>query len=660
MCGIAGSLRCLGATGAEELDAIAADMAASLDHRGPDDRGVWSDASAGVALAQTRLAVIDLSPGGHQPMTSACGRYRLVFNGEIYNHQELRRDLERGGFRFRHRSDTEVLLETIAARGLRRALEAANGMFALAVWDARERRLSLARDRLGEKPLYYGWSGRHFLFASELKALRRHPAARLELDSEALTLFLRYNVVPGPRSIYRGIAKLGPGQILEVGAGDAGTHPSPVPYWSLREVAEAGLADQLRAPAPVVCEELDALLRDSVRLRMAADVPLGAFLSGGIDSSLVVALAQAASDRPVRTFTIGFRETTFDEAPYARAVAAHLGTDHTELYVTPAEAMAVIPSLPQLYDEPFADSSQIATALVSDLARRHVTVSLSGDGGDELFAGYSRHLYQYRLSQTIGRLPRRLRALCADGLQALPERSWDRLLAGIDPLLPRSARQRHPGDKLHKLAGVLTSDSAQDTYLRLLSLWPDPASLVLGGREPLTLAADPALQPDLDDDTARILYLDAATYLPDDILVKLDRASMSRSLEARVPLLDHRLVEFSWRVPLSLKIRGGAGKWVLRRLLAEYVPPALTERPKTGFEVPLGDWLRGPLRPWAEELLDERRLRQEGVLSPEPIRRRWREHLRGERDGRFALWGVLMFQAWWESVRSEARASVTT
>lgn len=658
MCGIAGSLDLSRSTGTDELGRVAQDMAASLAHRGPDDQGTWVDADAGIALAHTRLAIVDLSPGGHQPMASACGRYRLVFNGEIYNHLTLRRDLERTGFRFRHRSDTEVLLETIAARGLRRALQAANGMFALALWDTRERRLHLARDRLGEKPLYYGYRGGHLLFASELKALRRHPAADLELDRDALTLFLRHNVVPAPHSIYAGISKLGAGETLEISGDPSLPRASPVPYWSLRDAAESGMSDPLRGPVDEIGDQLDALLRDSVGLRMAADVPLGAFLSGGIDSSLVVALAQAQSSRPVQTFTVGFREAGFDEAPHARAVAAHLGTDHTELYVTPAEAMAVIPTLPELYDEPFADSSQIAMALVSDLARRHVTVGLSGDGGDELFAGYARHLYQQRHQRLLGRMPPSLRALSAAGLQAVPAHAWDR----VAPLLPARARQRHLGDKLHKLAAVLTADSAQETYLRLVSFWPDPAALVLGGREPTTLASDPARQPDLGDDTARMLYLDAATYLPDDILVKVDRASMSRGLEARVPLLDHRLVEFAWRVPLSLKIRGGSGKWLLRRLLAEHVPPALTERPKTGFEVPLGDWLRGPLRPWAEDLLDEHRLRREGVLAAEPIRRCWQAHLRGERDGHFALWGVLMYQAWSasESVRSGARAGVLT
>ncbi len=634
MCGIAGFWDPRGDLEAAQAEARATAMAVALAHRGPDDAGVWTDARAGVALAHRRLAILDLSPAGHQPMVSACGRYALVFNGEIYNHLALRQELERRGQApaWRGHADTETLLAAVSAWGLAAALRASVGMFALALWDRQARNLSLARDRLGEKPLYYGRVGGAFLFGSELKALRTWPGFAAEVDRPALALYLRHNCIPAPYTIYRGIRKLPPGTWLSLSA-DA-WEAEPAAYWSAREVAERGQADPFRGTDAEAAEELERLLRQAVAGQMVADVPLGAFLSGGVDSSTVVALMQAQSGRAVRTFSIGFTEAAYDEAPQARAVAAHLGSEHTELYVSPAEAMAVIPSLPRLYDEPFADSSQIPTFLVSQLARRQVTVSLSGDGGDELFGGYNRHLWAPRLWRRLSPWPRPLRGLLATALRTLPPTAWDAAFARLGRLLPRSARQRNPGDKLHKLAEVLGAEGPEEIYLNLVSHWKHPGDVVRGVDEPATRVTDPAARARLEAFESRMMCLDLVTYLPDDILAKVDRAAMAVSLETRVPLLDHRLVEFAWRLPLAMKIRDGQGKWLLRRVLYRHVPRELVERPKMGFGLPLGDWLRGPLRDWAEALLDEARLAREGYFHPRPIR---------------ALWDVLMFQAWLEA-----------
>jgi asparagine synthase (glutamine-hydrolysing) len=628
-------------------------MAEQMAHRGPDDAVEWVDASSGLALGFRRLAIVDLSPAGRQPMHSASGRYVIIFNGEVYNFRAVRAELEGRGHRFRGGSDTEVLLTAIEVWGLADAIRRFVGMFAFALWDRQERSLHLVRDRLGIKPLYYGWGDGTFLFGSELKALAAHPAFRPQIDRDALALFMRHGYVPAPYAIYRGVWKLPPGSILTLRSRDD-RDALPAPFWSAREVVEDAVAEPFSGSEQEATSQLDELLREAVALRMIADVPLGAFLSGGIDSSTVVALMQAQSGQPVKTFTIGFHEGEYDEARHAAAVARHLGTDHTELTVTPEEARTVIPLLPTMFDEPFADSSQIPTYLVSQLARRHVTVSLSGDGGDELFGGYNRYFWGRSIWRRIGWAPLAVRALSTRALTALSPADWDRQFARLAPLLPPSLRQRTAGDKLHKLAGVLEVDSPEQLYWGLVSQWKE-TDLVIDGREPPTALTDRARWAALPDFTQRMMFLDLISYLPDDILAKVDRASMAVSLEARVPLLDHRVVAFAASLPLSLKIRDGQGKWLLRQVLYRYVPRELIERPKMGFGVPIDSWLRGPLREWAEELLDERRLRDEGFFQPQPIRLKWQEHLSGERNWQYQLWNVLQFQAWLECWTAAAK-----
>lgn len=648
MCGLTGFLRPSADRNAQDLRCLVARMAGTLRHRGPDDEGTFVEESAGFALGFRRLAIIDLTPAGRQPMESASGRFLMAFNGEFYNFRALGRELQSLGWKFRGHSDTEVVLAAIEQWGIAQALERVNGMFAVALWDRRERTLHLIRDRMGEKPMYWGFAGKSFVFGSELKALRAHPEFSATIDRGALALYLRHNCVPAPFSIYRNVWKMPPATILSVRAGQDWSRLSPVPYWSVKDAAERGLAEPFRGTDAEAVSCFEELLQDAVRLRMEADVPLGAFLSGGVDSSTVVALMQAQSPRPVRTFTIGFREASYDEAQDARNVAHHLGTDHTQLYVTSEEAREVIPLLPKLYDEPFADSSQIPTYLVSRLARRQVTVSLSGDGGDELFAGYNRYSWGRKIWKGLGWMPSPLRAAAAKGLLAVSPGAWDRLFRRLGRVFPQMARQRMTGEKIHKLAGVLGADGPEALYLGLVSHWTRPETIVSGAREPATIVTDSARWASLPDFTLRMMFLDAVTYLPDDILVKLDRATMGVSLEGRVPLLDHRLVEFSWRVPLSMKIRHGEGKWLLRQVLHRYVPPSLVERPKMGFGVPIDSWLRGPLRDWAETLLGENRLRREGFLNPAPIREKWVEHLSGRRNWQHHLWDILMFQAWLE------------
>jgi asparagine synthase (glutamine-hydrolysing) len=618
-------------------------MADAIRHRGPDDCGEWGDERAGIALAHRRLSILDLSPEGHQPMISPSGRYVIVFNGEVYNFEEIRSRVP--GYRWRGHSDTEVMLAAIESWGLERAVREFLGMFAFALWDSYEHELYLVRDRLGIKPLYYGRCGRHFLFGSELRALRAHPAFDDEIDRGALGLLMRHNYIPHPYSIYRRIHKLPPGTILRVRT--ATEQQEPRPFWSAREIAEAGSREGISQDAETAVEMLHELLRDAVRLRMIADVPLGAFLSGGIDSSTVVALMQAQSTRPVRTFSIGFAETEYNEAPFAAQVARHLGTEHTELYVTPAEAQAVVPKLPEYFDEPFADSSQIPTFLVSALARQTVTISLSGDGGDELFAGYPRYILANQIWQTINRFPRAARRGAAAALRSLSADSWTSIFKSAASMMPDRIRRRRPGEQMHRLAALLCASSAEAVYHRLISHW-DPAELVLDGDEPPTALTDSGRQANLANFTSRMMFLDLVSYLPDDILTKVDRASMAVSLEARVPLLDHRVVQFAWRIPMSLRIRDGKEKWLLRQVLFRYVPPKLVERGKMGFGVPVGEWLRGALRDWAEALLERGRLAKQAFFDADVIRSAWHEHLSGKRNRQYELWDVLMFQAWLE------------
>jgi asparagine synthase (glutamine-hydrolysing) len=642
MCGFAGFL---GGAPNIGFEAVLRAMGDALLHRGPDDGGVWWDPAAQIGLSHRRLSILDLSPAGHQPMVSPCERFVLAYNGEIYNHLELRAELEaqNGHFDWRGHSDTETLLAALRHWGVEGALQRLNGMFAFGLWDAAERTLFLARDRMGEKPLYYGRSGDTFLFGSELKALAAHPDWRGEVDRDALALYMRHNDVPAPWSIYRGIRKLPPAHFVAIGDGGRAVG-APRCYWDLGAVAEQGVAGASGTPE-ALADELDALLRDAVGRRMMADVPLGAFLSGGYDSSTVAALMQAQSSRPVKTFTIGFKEEGYDEAQHARAVAAHLGTDHTELYVTPAEALAVIPKLPTMYDEPFADSSQIPTFLVSQLARRHVTVALSGDGGDELFYGYERYFKATKIWVLLSRLPLPVRRLASGLLVHAPGNALEKTLG----VLPKRLRVNHLADRLPKLAEVLVCENGESFYRRLVSQWKEPERVVLGARKPETILSAPDRLPPLPGLRERMMLLDMLTYLPDDILTKVDRASMAVSLEARVPLLDHRVVEFAWRVPTAYKYRDGQGKWLLRQVLYRYVPRELMERPKMGFGVPIEHWLRGPLRDWSEALLDEKRLREEGYFDPAPIRMMWEEHVAGKRRWHYYLWDVLMFQAWLEA-----------
>ena len=640
MCGFAGFIDLARSTPEADLLARAEGMAARLYHRGPDGDGVWADASAGLAMGHRRLAILDLSPTGHQPMVSADGRYVIAYNGEVYNFPELRAELEAGGVAFRGSCDTEVVVEAIAAWGLEAALGRMTGMFALALWDKAERILCLARDRLGIKPLYWGRCGDHFLFASEIKALRAHPAWTATVDRDALAAYLRFGYVPAPRSIYAGIAKLEPGTFLTLRDGDEAEIRR---YWDLREITLSARARQRDMDDCEATERLDGLLRDAVKGRMAADVPLGAFLSGGVDSSTVTALMQAQSSHPVKTFSIGFSESAFDESSEAAAVARHLGTDHTELIVSPADARAVIPHLPDIYDEPFADSSQIPTYLVSRLARGQVSVALSGDGGDEIFAGYNRHRLAAGPWPRLERVPLALRRLASSSLRGLPPALWDFLFS----LSPKRLRHVLTGDRMHKLATVLAGADGADLYGRLVSQWSDPESLVVeGARERERIWDDPGLMRDLPELMARMRYMDTVGYLPGDILTKLDRASMAVSLETRVPLIDHRVVEFATGLPPHMLIRGQRGKWLLRQVLHRYVPEELVTRPKTGFGVPLDSWLRGPLRDWAEGLLSRSRLEEEGFFAPAPVRRAWKEHLSGRRNHQHKLWAALMFQAW--------------
>ena len=610
-------------------------MNLAIFHRGPDSNNFWQDKNSGIVFGHQRLSIIDLSTKGNQPMVSNSGRFIITYNGEIYNHLEIRKDLKKinSNIKWKSNTDTETLLEALEFWGIVKTLNKIDGMFAFGIWDKKTRNLILARDRIGEKPLYFGWQGKGdnkvFIFGSELKALKAHPEFNGEIYRDAIALQLRHNSIPDPYSIYKDIYKLLPGHYLQLKEDDLKRNllPTPKPYWSLTKSAIYGNSNQLTLSEADIQKDLEKYIKNSVKKQMISDAPIGAFLSGGIDSSTIVALMQSQSNHPIRTFTIGFSENDFNEAKYAKKIAKHLGTNHTELYVSSKAAMDVIPKLPTIYDEPFSDSSQIPTFLLSQLAKPHVKVALSGDGADELFCGYDRYISTNNRSKKLNLIPLSLRKILAYGIKSISPNNWI-------------------GYKMHKGANALEAETLSNLYYILCSQWQDPTKTVINSKEPSTLLTN--LKPELKglNSQQEMMVLDFITYLPNDILVKLDRATMASSLETRVPFLDHKLIEYVWTIPHSLKLKKGDGKWILKQILNQYVPKNLTERPKMGFGVPLGSWLRGPLRDWAENLLNEKRLMQEGYFNPKLIRDKWSEHLSNKKNWEHALWNVLMFQAW--------------
>ena len=699
MCGFSGFLT-KDASVLIRPELVATRMAMAIKHRGPDDAGAWSDASAGIAMGFRRLSILELSNAGHQPMSSATGRFVMTFNGEIYNHADLREllrltKLGESALSWRGHSDSETLLACFEAWGLEETLQKTVGMFAIALWDTQTRTLHLARDRFGEKPLYYGWASTAsigapaFVFGSELKALRAYPEFANPVSREALALFMRFTYVPAPYSIYQNIYKLEPGCMLSINTDFCADINTALPqavdmlkvahlliapsaplrppdelgglrmhrWWSLAEIVETGAKNHISSEEEAL-ETLEQSLNDAVRAQSLADVPLGAFLSGGVDSSCIVAMMQSQSSKPVKTFTVGFEEADFDESPHAKAVAQHLGTDHNEFFVSAKQAQEVIAELPTMYDEPFADSSQIPTHLVSKAARQQVTVALSGDAGDELFGGYNRYFWGPRIWSRLAWLPYPARQALGAAIRSLPTAGWDALSRPINALLPESKNLARVGDRAHKLAARLGGvRNLDDLYNSLVSEWQDPAQVVKGNsweigvnlQVPASMLSDPLPAVGAEQQQLRMMYRDTMTYLSDDILCKVDRAAMATSLETRVPFLDHRVAELAWRLPLDMKIRDGQGKWALRQVLYKYVPKELIDRPKAGFAIPVGQWLRGPLRDWAEALLDEKRLEVEGYFYPKPIRDKWLQHLTGRYDHTPSLWAVLMFQSWLES-----------
>ena len=647
MCGFTGFVD----TNQIDSEEICRRMIGSLNHRGPDHSATWINKELGVALGHARLSIIDLSPAGNQPMQSNCGRFVTIFNGEIYNHLALRKQLITDGFKgsWRGHSDTETILEAFSRWGIKKSFEKSVGMFGLAVLDLRKRKLYLARDRMGEKPVYYGWQDGVFLFGSELKALKLHPKFKNSIDRNSLSLLMRYNTIPSPYSIYEGIFKLSPGNILAL---DLESRSFEIEsYWSLQDTIRSSLSNPFHGNEQEALLELESVLKNSINEQMISDVPLGAFLSGGVDSSTIVSLMQSQSIDKIKTFSIGFNEEGFDEALNARGVAKYLNTEHTELYVTPSQAREVIPMLPEIFDEPFSDSSQIPTYLVSKLAKEKVDVCLSGDGGDELFGGYNRHFWVRSIWDKVRFLPTFSRYLLFYAITSLSPYKWDKLFKSSTSFLPSRFQTSQPGDKMHKLANVITANSPDEMYKSLVSHWQNPESLVLGAKEIETILTQQFSLIDSLEIEEKMMFLDSITYLSDDILTKVDRSAMAVSLETRIPLLDHRVVELAWRLPLEMKINHGNGKHILRKLLFKYVPRDLVERPKMGFSVPINSWLRGPLNEWAEDLLSTSKLKKEGFFSPDEIKKKWEEHKSGRRDWQHQLWNVLIFQAWLEKNR---------
>ncbi len=643
MCGLAGFVDIAGNQGEETLAAIAGDMAETIRHRGPDDGGVWADAECGLALGHRRLSIFDLTDKGAQPMVSRSGRYVIAYNGEVYNFGQIRKDLDKDErINWRGRSDTEVILASIERWGLEKSLTLFNGMFAFALWDRRDRVLNLARDRIGKKPLYYGWAKNAFVFGSELKAIKAHPGFEGAIDRNALTLLLKHNYVPSPHSIYKNIFKLPPASVLSLNLDQLKQRETPPPnlYWRVEDVISEGAANPFEGSEDEAVDELEKRLQDSVGLRMLSDVPLGALLSGGVDSSLVVSLMQSQSERPVKTFTIGYFEKDANEAHHAKEVANHLGTDHTELYLEPKDVLNVIPQLPHLFDEPLGDTAMIPTYLVSQLAKKNVTVCLSGDGGDEFFAGYPRYvwcqLYWNLWNKRFGWAPKKARTGLAMGLK------------GCLALMPQRYQKNSFCDKIKDVAKALETVYPEQIY-ELLFHWKNPQEAVLNSHTPSTVLTDSELWLDIKDPVQRMAYLDIKSRLPDSILAKVDRSSMSVSLEVRAPLIDYTIMELSAKIPTSMKINGVHGKWLLRKLLYKYVPQEMVDRPKRGFSMPINVWLRGPLRDWAESLLDERRLKEEGFFDAGVVRKKWKEHLSGEASWHYQLWDILMYQAWLEN-----------
>jgi asparagine synthase (glutamine-hydrolysing) len=649
MCGIAGFWDSSQANSSIELRSTIHRMTDSLYHRGPDDSGIWLSPEDGIALGHRRLSILDISPLGHQPMLSADERYIIVFNGEIYNFLELRKQLENTGHKFKGNSDTEVMLACFSQWGIQPAVQKFHGMFAFALWDKQEKRLHLGRDRAGEKPVYYGLVNNCLVFGSELKSITTFPGWKGKIDRNALSLYMRYCYVPDPHSIYQNIYKLSPGCILTINYNNILNLPIPEHYWMAQTVAMSGKKQVFTGSDTEATNRLDKLLHHTISQQMLSDVPIGAFLSGGIDSSTIVAIMQSESNTPIKTFTIGFNDDIYNEAIYAKAVANHLNTSHTELYVSPEEISDVIPKLPHIYDEPFADSSQLPTFLVSQLARQHVTVSLSGDAGDELFGGYNRYVWAPQIWKKIGNVPLSVRLALQNIILSLTPQAWNHIFKSLSPIIPSKLRQVNPGDKLHKLANVLSTNSRSSLYRQLSSQWTNPEQIVLNSFESKTIMTNQEEWPDIDSYPEWMMCMDLLSYLPGDILTKIDRAAMSTSLETRVPFLDQNIIEFAWQLPLSMKIRNGESKWLLRQVLYKYVPRELIERPKMGFGIPISDLIRTSLRDWAEDLLSVTSLKSSGCLNDTLIRQKWEEHLSGKRNWQYHLWNILIFQSWFKT-----------